>query len=574
MTNLFGFDITQLDVPWFLNVCRVGFVVLALLAAARATRTRDDRRTGWIVLTVALCGHALAWFASMYPLPGVYGSNASMDRENHLGWANVMAAGFSPLRTFQVHHLHFEPLWPLLMAIASGFEVDRVALVFQWAPLVVGVALVVAIRFAWVRGGVSATAPETTAAFAALGALLLLAVPGDASGPFRNPWALTFLLKPNHALGLVLTPLAALALARATTWKSRLFAGFVLQTVGWAFVIHMAFIVAGLMVFVFLSWITKRAERRRDALDVVTAVGANLAIVSPYLVMLIVAYPFLQGSDAYRLSFFSERPLEGPLRLGLLFLLSAFGAWQTYKNGSRLGRILATQWLGAQLIWQGLPLLGFFGHAREQDEALYWCRFWTGLFAGTGGFTLARSVLTPLRDVRGRTALLSSPAASALILLLPSLVPAWWDPLRMDQYFVAGRAPLPDWIAEPTRFIRGRTDKNAVFVGDRDYARWIAAYGARRVLLSDSLNLPNDFRRRREIEAAALGDGNPELLREGRERYSLQYVLVTSTPLPFAPAVTLAHIERLPHLKVIYDGAFADRRVLIFEIVPPGLGRP
>ncbi len=101
--------------------------------------------------------------------------------------------------------------------------------------------------------------------------------------------------------------MAFLALARATTWRSRLWAGFVLQLVGWAFVIHMAFFVAGLAVFVGLSWITRSTERRRDLLDVATAVGANLLIVSPYLVMLIVAYPFLQGHDAYRLSFFSER---------------------------------------------------------------------------------------------------------------------------------------------------------------------------------------------------------------------------------------------------------------------------
>ena len=89
----------------------------------------------------------------------------------------------------------------------------------------------------------------TGAAFAALGALLLMAAPGDFSGPFRNPWALTFLLKPNHALGLVLVPLAILAIARAKSWKSRLFAGFILQLVGWAFVIHMVLVVAGLAVF-------------------------------------------------------------------------------------------------------------------------------------------------------------------------------------------------------------------------------------------------------------------------------------------------------------------------------------
>lgn len=567
MLNLFGFNLDGVDVDRFLALTRAAFTALALVGAALLTRRTDDRRTGRIILGIAAMGHALAWLATMFPLPNVYGANGSMDRENHLGWANVVALGFSPLHTSQVHHLHFEPAWPLLVAVASGFDVDRVNLVFQWAPLLVGLALLFSVRFAWTRGLTGSHDVGTEAAFAGLGALLLIAAPGDFAGPFRNPWALTFLLKPNHALGLVLTPLAALALARAGTWKSRLFAGFVLQLVGWAFVIHMALMVTGFAVFVGLSWLTRRSDRLKDLFDAGSAVGVNLLIVSPYLLMLVLAYP-LQGDSSLRLSPLSERPVEAPMRLGVLFLLSAFGAWRTYKRGDRLGRILASQWLAAQLVWQLFPVLGLFGQAREQDEAFYWCRFWTGLLAGVGMLQATRLMWAALQRNRGSNPAgwNSAPAAISIVLLLPSLLPTWWDPATMDQYFTAASRPIPDWIAEPTRFIRDNTPREAVFAGDRNYARWVSAYGARRVLISNSLNLPKDSARRNEIETALLRDGAKALRIEGMERYSIQYIVATSFPMYQAADITLEGLTARPYLEPVYERQFATARVMIFKV--------
>ena len=136
MTNLLGFGIEGLDVPGLATIARLVFAALALFGAVLSARRVDDRRAGRIVLWVGIAGHALAWFATMFPLANVYGANGSMDRENHLGWANVVALGFSPLRTFQVNHLHFEPLWPLLTAMASGFNaVDQNLQSADWSSL-------------------------------------------------------------------------------------------------------------------------------------------------------------------------------------------------------------------------------------------------------------------------------------------------------------------------------------------------------------------------------------------------------------------------------------------------------
>lgn len=572
--NLLGLPVDGLDPAPFLLAMRVSFVLLALLGIVLLARGGDPRRAARVVLAVGLAGHTLAWCATMVPLPNVYGANGSQDRENHLGWANVVALGFSPLHTFQVDHLHFEPVWPLITAAVAGFEVDRVAAVFQWMPLVVGLALLFSIRFVWGRG-MAGPVVSLEAAFAALGAILLLATPQDFAAPFRNPWALTFLLKPNHALGLALVPLAALALARARDFRTRLFAGFVLQLIGWAFVIHMALFVAGLAVFVALSWLTGRDERARDLMDAGVAVGANLVLVSPYLFMLVVAYPFLSG-DGPRVSPFSERFMEGPLRMGALFLVSALGAWTTYRKRGRLGRILAAQWLAAHIVWQAFPLLGLFGQAREQDEAFYWCRFWTGLFAGVGMFQGVEGLLARLRGAgpSGERAPTTTAAALSLALLLPSLLPVWWNPTIMDQYFQAARKPLPDRVAEPTRFIRENTPKEAVFAGDHVYARWIAAYGARRVLLAESLNLPKDGARRLEVENALLRSGEEALLKEGRDRYAVQYVLVTSNPGEQEPALGIESAMTRPYLEVVFDRTFTDGRVMIFKVVPVAAERP
>lgn len=576
MTDLFGLSIDGLDLPRFLAQSRLVFVAAALAAAAFAAIGSSARRTGRIVLAVALLGHTIAWFATMHPLANPYGANGSMDRENHLGWANVVANGFPILRTFQVNHLHFEPLWPLLSAIAAGYDVDRIFAVFQWQPLVMGFLLLFSVRYSWLKGGTASPTLEVEAAFAALGALLLLAAPGDHAGAFRNPWALTLLLKPNHTLGLVLAPLAALALSRAGTWKSRLWAGFVLQLVGWAFVIHMVLFVAGLFVFVALSWIEKRAERMKDLADAGTAVGANFVIVSPYLIMLLVAYPVRQTHAVPGLVF-SERPVEASLRMGVFFLLSVFGAWRAYRGGSRLGRLFAAQWLTAHLVWQAFPLLSLVRLAREQDEAFYWCRFWTGLFAGLGLFQGLSLGLERLKIQARRTA----PGAGAvagigLVILLPSIVPAWWDPSSMDQYFVAARRPIPDWIAEPMKFVRENTKKDDVFSADRNYARWIAAYGQRRVLLANSLNRPGDSDRRMAIEAALLGEGNEALREEGRVRYGLRYMLYTSPATEASIQIDLDVLKSRPHLETVYDREFEDRRVVILRIrdrVDPGMAR-
>jgi len=83
------------------------------------------------------------------------------------------------------------------------------------------------------------------------------------------------------------------------------------------------------------------------------------------------------------------------------------------------------------------------------------------------------------------------------------------------------------------------------------------------------LNLPNDHPRRIEIETALLRDGNPSLLEEGRVRYGIEYVLVTSNPLNQAPDITIDMLKERRHLTAVYDQQFDLARVAIFKVLQP-----
>src|SRR5262249_24894267 len=130
--------------------------------------------------------------------------------------------------------------------------------------------------------GWSAWERATMAGFATL----LSSAPLDWTGAYRVPWAMTFLLKPNHAVGLVLAPWVLRAVASARRGRDRLLAGLILHLLGWAFVIHVGLVSVGLVPFAALVTLWRREEARATWLDVGVAIGVNVLVVSPYLVML------------------------------------------------------------------------------------------------------------------------------------------------------------------------------------------------------------------------------------------------------------------------------------------------
>jgi hypothetical protein len=230
-------------------------------------------------------------------------------------------------------------------------------------------------------------------------------------------------------------------------------------------------------------------------------IGTNLLIVSPYLVMLVAGYPFLEPSPRATIPQESAHLLEVFGRAAPLVALACWGIVVARRRGDRLGRALAAQIVGAWLVWAGYHGLSLLEHARERDEAFFWARFLTSIGAGIGAWDLAGRVLATFTGAPRQP---STRAAALALLALPLSFPYWWEPARMDPYFRGCRRPLRPSLLALGEFLRHRTEPDAVVAGDRDLARWVSALGARRVLLSNGLHLPRDTSARLQAERALL----------------------------------------------------------------------
>jgi hypothetical protein len=550
--NIFGVDVAELDVPGFLASARHLFVAAALLWLALGVRLRRPR---FLLAGVALA-NAWVWFVTNYPLQSLYGLLTSGDRVGNLALVQVVAAGNPPHHTAQAGQLHFEPFWGLLVAALSGFDPERVLAVYPYLPLVMVVGFAVALYWA------TAAAPAATAwerVLVAGFATLLSSAPLEFTGTYRGPWAMTFLLKPNHALGLVLAPIVLRAFTAIRGWRGRVAVGLLLHVLAWVFVIHMVFVAAGLVVFAALSWLSRRREAGRDTLDAVVVIGVNVLIVSPYLYMLFTGYPFLYASPRAMIPPFSAHLFEATLKQGPLFFVSIAGIVVAWRRGDRFSRLFVAQTLAAHLIWLGYLVLSMLQLARERDEIYYWVRFLTAASAAVGAWGIAG------RLSRAGVPLLLRPsvrAAALGVLALPWSLPYWWDPARTDSYFTGSLAPLPERLRLPTDFIRRNTPAQAVFAGDGDYARYVAALGGRRVSLAMNFHIPPRYRERVKLEEDLVLESDPAASLPVARALGISYLVVSARMLAAYPSgavrfheprrVGLDEIDSRSHLQRVF----------------------
>ena len=543
--NLLGVDVSSLDVPAFLERAHHLFPLLALAWLAVLLRLR---RPGWLLLGV-LAANVWVWGVTNYPLQRVYGLGPSHDRIGNLGLCQVVAAGNDPLRTTQVGQLHFEPFWGILVALVSGFNPDRVLALYPFFPLLMVTAFPLALYFGLKppQAGGEGFSPWERALVAGF-ATLLSSSALDHLGAYRVPWAKLFLLKPNHALGLVLLPLFLAVFARIRGLRGRLGAGLLLHLMGWAFVLHMAYTCVGLLVFAGLSRLARRGQAGRDLRDVMTVIGVNLLVVSPYLVMLLVGYPFLVRSATYAQPLFSLHLLEPTLRSGPIFWLGLWGLLVLHRRGDRTSRLFLGQVLGGYLVWVGYLALGLLGLAREGDEIYFWLRILTAASAAVGAWDLAARAAGWLRREDWGPA----PRAAALALLaLPFALPSWWDPARMDAYFAGSLPPLPAALADAGEFLRHHTEPAAVLAGDPLLTRYAAALAGRRGLVVAGMNASGDWRERRALQEQLLTSQSPQKVSQAAARYGIAYLVVGPAYLS-ERSLTLADLDRQRHLRRLH----------------------
>ena len=565
--NAFGVDVGGLDVAAFLAQARLLAALAGLAWIALVLRARRPA----VVLVGAMAANALAWLVSTWPLQRIYALGPSADRITNLAWCTMVAAGAPPLQTSQVGQLHFEPLWGLLVAALSGFDADRVLALYPFLPLPMAiafpVALYVGLRPAEPGEGWS---PWERAA-AALAGTLLISAPFDYMTTYRVPWALMFLLKPNHSLALVLFPLFLYAFVRVRGWRSRIAVGLFLHLVAWTFVLHMAYIAIGLAVYAAWTLVAGRGDGRRAVVDVATVIGVNALIVSPYLVMLLVGYPFLQPVAIQQIATASPHLLETTFRLGPIFPLGVWGVVVAHRRGDRLGRVWSGQVVGAYLVWVGYLVLSAMHQARERDEIAFWIRILMAVSAAVGAWDLAARVGARWRGTRATPAWR---AAALMAMALPWCLPCWWDPARMDVLFPGSLPPLPRRIVEPTDYIRLHAPPRAAVASDPDYSRWIAALGGRQVLRDRHMHLTADQPDRERVLDTLLREPDGASVAAAAARYRIGYLVVTPALLAMYPGVTLEDLASRPHWeRVLVTGEEGGGDpIVVFRLAAPTRG--
>jgi hypothetical protein len=514
--NLFGVDVRGLDVEAFLSSARHLYPVLALAWLALVLRARRPT----LLLAGVLLANAYVWLETNWPLQRLYALGPSSDRVNNLALCQVVAVGHSPLHTPQVGQMHFEPFWAVVTATLSGWDAERLLALYPWLPLVTACGFALSLFFALSPGSAAAGPASADVAAAdepawsgweraliALFATLLSSAPLDYTGPYRVPWAMTFLLKPNHALGLVLFPWVLRGFARIRGWRGRLAVGVLLHVLGWAFVIHMGEVCVGLVTFAVLCSLWRRDEARRAWIDVASVIGINLVIVSPYLVMLFRGYGVLDSGPRLEIPPSSPHLLEVTTRVAALAVLAVWGMVVAWRR-DRMGRVLTAQMVGAALVWLAYYPLSLLQQAKERDDTYYWLRIHLAICAAVGAWDLARRLaprlgLPPLQP--------AARAVAVAALAVPFTIPYWWDPSRMDLYFAGSQPALASTVRDPADFLRGQDASRVVLAGDPTATRWMAALAGTRVTLARDFAVPKDYLARVRLNDALVrgGPGDP-----------------------------------------------------------------
>jgi len=536
--NLLGFDVSGLDVERFLRHAHLAFLLVASLWLLLLLLVR---RPGFLLLGV-VAANAFAWLLTTYPLARPYALGTSADRLNNLAMCQVVASGNSPLETWLVGQTHFGPylrpyvmLWTLLVATLSGFDPERVLWLYGLLPLVMSCGFALTLYFGLGPARGNFWSPWQRALIAGF-ATLLASAPTDFQGPYEVPWALTFLLKPNHALGLVLFPLVLRALANIDGWRARFGAGLLLHLLAWAFALHFVYMSVGLLVFVALSWLFRRHEFRRALVDTVVVVGLSAVVAAPYVLWLARApRPIVAASAPAEITAVGAATpmlLEATLRNGLVFPAGLWGAWLAWRHGGRLGRLLAAQLSAALLIWVGYAGVATLGLTpggpwrqifEQPDEIFFWLRFLTAACAGIGAWDLAGR----LQGVLFHDLVPAARASLVALVCLPSALPFWWHPPDTDRYFEQSRAPLPEELRRFGTFLLRETPTSAVLAGDPWLARWAAALAGRRSLVSMGAPPPLDLELREELLRALVSGADPAALRLAASRYGVSHLVVT-----------------------------------------------
>jgi hypothetical protein len=470
-------------------------------------------------VALAISGGCTSWWITNYPLARPYALDVGTDRTANIQLVQVVAAGNGLWSSGQPGQYSFEPFWGVFVSALAGFDPTRVIPLYPYLALIPIVLFPLAV---W-RGLADAGLDDWERAFAAWCGALLLGTAIDYSEHFRDPWQMSFLFKPNHALGFVIAPLVLAAFARATRARGLAATGVALGFLGWVCVFHMVFVWAGLCALAAHSILAR--ERAAETIRRVAWTGlTSLVIAAPHLYVLLFLYPAGESGPRYGNPVEEAWALWPTLQSGPLFLLAVAGAWEWTRRRGELARTWVAMAAGALAFWALLYVLGLSFRARERDELVYWIRLLTALLAGIGAWRTSGVALEAL----GRGTL--APALRALLLVavtLPFTHPLYWDPQKMDQYFRGAREPLPELYPQLGAMLMARTAPQEVIACDPAFGRYVSAFGARRVYYSRNLNNSKPEQLRRDAVLRELLQPDPAVACAAAARAGVSHLVLT-----------------------------------------------
>lgn len=476
------------------DIWNAGIRSIALVTALTwAYLTYRSRRPSILPLLVLV---VLAWMSGNFPLERLYGLQMPGDRIRNLSWCMTVAAGNSPLTTGIVGGISLEPFWASLVAAISLGSPDRVLAIYPFLPLVVTVALVLVLYRHFSRFDTQSPFDEFRGLLVALFAVLLSTAPLDFMSPFRAFFARMFLLKPNHAIGLLLIPIVygsvqkSLDGDRRWQWlKSGLWLGF-LSVV---FVVHWAFVSVCLTVYAVVRAVRDRRVSGPTIWKLMLILAASSFFVAPAVYILLRYFPAaltlargtypetpMRSDWGDIMPEYTSLVLQVTLSQGILFFLALIGVAAWLRARTTLAMLWASTLIGAYVLWGLNYLLYLTARAREADEFYYFLIYALAIAAGNGAYELTRFLVRTTRLTRAAT------NAGVMALLVPMMLPVWWRPAQMDSHFRAALEPIPSHIATLTDWIRHETPGTSVFLVSGDLFQWVPAFSGRRTLLASA----------------------------------------------------------------------------------------
>jgi hypothetical protein len=382
--------------------------------------------------------------------------------------------------------------------------------------------------------------------------MLLSSSPSERYGVFGSFWQMSFLHKPNHVFALALIPWWIRAWTDGRRMHRILGGGLILTAIAWIFLVHWSYIVAGL--FVYVIWALWEGNRS-EAGHTVLATGISFVGAIPYIAFLLLNYGWQQGDASMRQLWYKPGYETGyydvfavTLEHGVLFFLSVAGIVVMAVRRRQEDRIWLSLLVGTIPIWVLQLILLFMKKGGEPDELYFFIRFLLAFAAGIGAFFVLKSAGHFFELGRNGTTRL---ICLLLLLTLPLSFPFWWNPLQMDRYYPIGLEPIPKDVMALTRWVRGNTSPDDVFLAGSETAVWIAALSGRRALLSRQ-RPARHYRERLVLERRLLTRPDPEAFREACDRFGLTHLALDESYLGLF-GMSLSDFERLSRLEPVHE---------------------